>query len=101
MARVKPADDPEDRGARAIPSLGNDRWRGSFAVEDLGRYRSTVRAWVDRFATWHQGLLKKVEAGQDVRVDLQIGAELVEGAVGRARGRDRQLLRQAAVSMRD
>ena len=29
--------------------LGNDRWRGSFTVEQLGRYEYGVLAWVDRF----------------------------------------------------
>src|SRR6266542_1858025 len=93
----------DERGWHDVPMvpLGNDRWRGSFTVEELGRYRYTLRAWVDRFASWHGGLLKKVEAGQDVSVDLQIGSELVEGAVGRARGRDRQRLRDAARSMRE
>ena len=34
-----------------MEALGNDRWRGSFTVVELGRYRYTLRAWVDRFAT--------------------------------------------------
>ena len=85
----------------AMEPLGNDRWRGSFRVEELGRYRYTLRGWVDRFATWHHGFGKKVEAGQDVSVDLQFGADLVERAVQRGRGRDRQRLRAAARAMRE
>jgi starch synthase (maltosyl-transferring) len=84
-----------------MEALGNDRWRGSFTVVELGRYRYTLRAWVDRFASWHHGFVKKVEDGQDVTVDLLIGADIIERAVPRARGRDRQRLRVAARAMRD
>ena len=47
-----------DRAWRESPMelLENDRWRGSFTVTELGRYGFTVRAWVDRFATWRRDL---------------------------------------------
>lgn len=60
--------------------LGNDRWRASFTVAELGRYQYTVQGWIDHFKTWSRDLAKRVKAGQDVSVDLLIGAELVEGA---------------------
>ena len=31
--------------------LVNDRWRGSFAVTQLGRYAYTVEGWIDPFRT--------------------------------------------------
>ncbi len=58
--------------------LGNDRWRASFRVQELGRYRYTVQGWIDHFKTWRRDLERRVEAGQDVSVDLLIGAELVK-----------------------
>jgi starch synthase (maltosyl-transferring) len=61
--------------------LGNDRWRASFEVQELGHYRYTVQGWVDHFKTWSRDLAKRVEAGQDVSVDLRIGAELVERGI--------------------
>jgi starch synthase (maltosyl-transferring) len=76
--------------------LDNDRWRGTFTVTELGRYSFTVRAWVDRFATWQRDLRKKVDAGQDVAVELLSGAELVESAIGRGRGDGRDLRAYAA-----
>ncbi len=79
---------------------GNDRWRGHFAVTKLGTYRYTVQGWIDRFETWRSGLEKKVEAGQDVTVDLAIGAEMVVSASRRATGTDRERLRRAAVTLR-
>ena len=63
-----------------MQALGNDRWRGSFIVQELGRYQYTVQGWVDNFKTWSRDLAKRVQAGQDVTVDLLIGAEMVESA---------------------
>jgi starch synthase (maltosyl-transferring) len=67
-----------------MEALGNDRWRATFELAELGRYEYSVAAWVDRFRTWQHDLAKRLEAGQDVRVDLLIGAELVEPAAQRA-----------------
>jgi len=64
--------------------LVNDRWRGTFKVQELGRYRYTLLAWVDQFKSWSRDLAKRVEAGQDVTLDLLIGAGLVEAAGKRA-----------------
>ncbi len=60
--------------------LVNDRWRASFKVEELGRYLYTVTAWIDHFKTWSRNLAKRVEANQDVAVDLLIGAEMIAAA---------------------
>src|SRR5512136_3269993 len=38
--------------------LVNDRWQGSFMVQELGRYFYTVRAWIDHFKTWSRALVK-------------------------------------------
>jgi len=68
--------------------LVNDRWRGSFIVSELGCYRYTFTAWVDRFNTWQQKLVKKVEAKQDIPVDFLEGAQLIEEASYSATKRD-------------
>jgi starch synthase (maltosyl-transferring) len=66
-----------------LESAGNDVWRGSFPVTELGVYRYTVLAWVDHFKSWQLHVAKKVEAQQDVGADLQIGAQMVEEAAAR------------------
>ncbi len=81
--RYRGPGDTEWRDAPMEP-LANDRWRGQFTVDTLGRYRYTVIGWMDRFATWEHQLHKRVEAGQDVAVDLLIGAELVAEAAAQA-----------------
>jgi starch synthase (maltosyl-transferring) len=63
-----------------MEALVNDRWRGSFKMQKLGRYLYTVSAWVDRFKTWSHALTKRVEANQDVSIDLIIGAEMIAAA---------------------
>jgi starch synthase (maltosyl-transferring) len=79
-----------------MTALGNDRWRAEFAVTELGRYMYTFEAWVDRFLTWRLQLAKRVAAGQDVALELEVGAKLVEAAAGRAQGADSTaLVRQA------
>jgi starch synthase (maltosyl-transferring) len=72
--------------AVAMTPVVNDRWRGAFAVTELGRYVFTVEGWVDHFETWRRQLTKRIEAGQDVKLELEIGARLVEAATQRADG---------------
>jgi len=66
--------------------LGNDRWRAVFEVNELGCYRYTIQAWADHFATWQHDLRKKVEADQNVTVELQTGAVLLAEMSQRATG---------------
>jgi starch synthase (maltosyl-transferring) len=55
----------------------NDHWAASFRAEKLGRYQYTVRGWTDPFVTWRRDLVKRHEAGQDLTIDLKIGAEIL------------------------
>jgi starch synthase (maltosyl-transferring) len=84
-----------------MAALGNDRWRGVFTVAHVGIYHYTVMAWIDRFATWGRALAKKVEAGQDVAIDLLVGAELVHLAGMRASGAAARQLRAWAALLQD
>jgi starch synthase (maltosyl-transferring) len=78
----------------AVPmeSLANDRWRAAFMAESMGRYRFVVHANVDRFMTWRRDLRARVDAGQDVAIELLVGAELLDAAASRASGSDHRLL---------
>ena len=76
--------------------VGNDRWRAEVRVTQLARYVYTLEGWVDHFKTWARDLEKRIEAGQDVSVDLAIGAEMVEQARTRARGEDASRLKELA-----
>ncbi|MEC4893443.1 MAG: alpha-1,4-glucan--maltose-1-phosphate maltosyltransferase [Oscillatoria sp. PMC 1051.18] len=82
-------------------SLINDRASGVFTVENIGNYYYSVRAWVDHFKTWRRDLQKRVEAGQNVAVDLLIGAELVEKGANRASGEDHDKLHTWAAVLKE
>ncbi len=72
-----------------LEPLGNDRWRGAFTLSRLGVYSYTFCGWIDHFITWRHDLEKRIAAGSDVRVDLQIGAKFVAEAADRAKAADR------------
>ena len=59
-----------------LEPLGNDRWAGSFQVDQPGRWCFRVEAWVDRVASFQDELRRKADAGQE-----DLSSELAEGAV--------------------
>jgi starch synthase (maltosyl-transferring) len=81
--------------------VNNDRWEGKFRVEALGRYVYTIVAWVDAFRTWSADLQKRAEAGQDISVDVLIGAEMAQGAASRARGAEAKKLAESVAKLQD
>jgi starch synthase (maltosyl-transferring) len=83
-----------------LQPLVNDRWRGEFVVLKLGHYRYTVQAWTDRFASWRRDLAKRIEARQDITVELLIGADLIEAAIMRTATADAQKLREWVAVLR-
>ena len=96
---------PEDGGGwsqEPMAPLGNDRWRGVFELPAPGAYRFCIRAAVDPYATWLRDAGIKAAAGQDLSVELLVGADLLDAAAARAgRGRgDRARLAEAAEELR-
>ena len=76
--------------------LTNDRWHASFRTAELGCYVYTVTGWVDHFQTWRQGFKKKIDAGQEVLVEILQGASLIDAASQRASGAEGQSLKKWA-----
>jgi starch synthase (maltosyl-transferring) len=81
--------------------IGNDRWRGEFPVQSVGQYEYTVEGWIDRFTTWRSDLIKRIDARQDIRVELLIGAQLIEEVAARATGEDADLFRRFIRRLRE
>jgi starch synthase (maltosyl-transferring) len=74
----------------------NDRWSGSFPLDRIGLWHYTIEAWTDRWGSWVADVTKKVDAGQDVVLDLAEGRALVRHALERAgEEADRRVLREA------
>ncbi len=90
----------EDWSLAPMEFLVNDRWRGTFAVEEMGLYEYSVRAWVDHYKTWYKDFQKRIAANQEVSVDLLIGADLIEAAGKRASGADARQLKAAVKDLR-
>jgi starch synthase (maltosyl-transferring) len=88
-ARLRYRDQKEEEWRETdMQMVINDRWRGEFTVSHIGRYYYTLIAWVDEFQTFRRDLHKKVQAGQDVAVELTMGAALIKAAATRAGGPD-------------
>jgi starch synthase (maltosyl-transferring) len=84
-----------------MEALGNDRWRAEVPLEVIGRHTFCIVAWADRFATWQRDMVKRLDAGQDVRQELVVGADLVAAAAARATGDERRHLEAHAKQLRD
>jgi starch synthase (maltosyl-transferring) len=81
--------------------LDNDRFQGTFSVTEIGEYVYTIEGWIDPFASWRRDLAKRLDAEQDVSVELLIGAQVLEAAADRAEPGDREALEEACRELRE
>ena len=56
----------------------NDRWEGQLIPTVVGRHEFVVEAWRDRFATWRHDIEIKAATGDDVELELEEGARILE-----------------------
>src|SRR3984885_1152563 len=73
---------------------GNDRWGGSFAPDQPGRYVYAIEAWTDEFATWRHGFELKQQAGADLTLDAIEGAGMLTKAQAGGHAAAAVILRQ-------
>src|ERR687894_857934 len=62
--------DEDDWREAEMRFVDNDRWAGEVFLPDNTRYRYTIEAFPDRWATWIDEVTKKFDAGQDVALEL-------------------------------
>ena len=74
--------------------LENDRWQGSFLLEENATYQYTIVAWRDTFLTWALELRKKHAAGMELTSELLEGKVMVERALDQAAEADRRRLEE-------
>src|SRR5215213_4581066 len=67
-----------------LEPIGNDRFRGRFVVDAIGRWELCFEAWIDAYATWKTGTEKKLANGQDIVLELLIGAKILAEAATRS-----------------
>ncbi|MCD6062473.1 MAG: alpha,4-glucan--maltose-phosphate maltosyltransferase [Flavipsychrobacter sp.] len=80
--------------------INNDRWEFKLVPEKAVFYQFQVLAWIDHFATWKKGLLKKIAAGQDVPIELEIGANIISEAAGSAKAKEKITLQKWAAQIK-
>jgi starch synthase (maltosyl-transferring) len=85
----------------ALKLVVNDRWRADFRVDEIGRYRYTLAAWIDRFQSWRRDLQKRAEVDEHSELDILTGALIVEQAARRASASDKKKLLEAIELLRD
>jgi starch synthase (maltosyl-transferring) len=56
---------------------GNDLWEATLVATRPGRHQIVVQAWTDRYATWRHRVEVKLEAGQELGVELADGAAVL------------------------
>ncbi|MCQ2914448.1 MAG: alpha-1,4-glucan--maltose-1-phosphate maltosyltransferase [Alphaproteobacteria bacterium] len=65
---------------------GLAQWEGQLWFGSNKRYIYTIEAWVDEYGTWLDGTGKKIDAGQDVSLELIEGADMVRKSLARLKG---------------
>src|SRR5690606_41785435 len=78
----------------------NDRWSGAIVPDDVGRHEVVIEAWRDRFATWRHDVEIKAAAGDDIEVELEEGARILEELAEKLRSRPRKRVLAAVAGLR-
>ena len=98
--------DPEDASAWrevAMSALSDDRFGAALVPPRVGPWSFEIIAMPDRYASWLGDLQVRVDAGQDVSLELVEGARMAEGAAGLASTEesDRRALGTLAARLRE
>ncbi len=78
------ADDESAWRRAPMRPVDNDRWSGHVELLRNRRHVYAIEAWRDAFASWRDGLRKKLDASVPVPNELDEGRILLEGALLRA-----------------
>lgn len=63
--------------------IGNDRWQGELVIDHDADYEYSLQGWVNDFETWQIDFRKRIDAGQDVAVDILAGIQYLEKISGK------------------
>jgi starch synthase (maltosyl-transferring) len=72
----RPLDESKWRRA-PMKLVSNDRWRGQFALERLGRHVFAIIAWKDNYATLVDEITKKHNAGIQTHLEIEEALALI------------------------
>jgi starch synthase (maltosyl-transferring) len=102
LQAVLKAKGPNTKGWLESPMtmVENDRWAGSFSPDHIGVWRYTIEAWTDHFATWRRLLVRKVEVGDDIELELEEGARLIEARIPKLPSKKRREIMDVVTAIR-
>ncbi len=78
----------------------NDRWTGTIEPGQVGRHEIVIEAWRDRFATWRHDVEIKAAMGDDLDLELEEGARILESLAEGVTARDRPRVLEAVAGLR-
>ena len=93
---------PDRRHEVPMIAGGNDRWHAEFIPDAIGQWMFEVGATVDHFGTWLRDTTIKLQAGQEVDVELEEGAIMAEARIraGGANASDTAALEKLSAALR-
>jgi starch synthase (maltosyl-transferring) len=83
-----------------LRDVGNDRWEAQVTPATAGPHQFVIEAWRDRFATWRHDIEIKVAAGDDVELELEEGAHILEARAEGLDARSKRRVLDAATGLR-
>jgi starch synthase (maltosyl-transferring) len=87
-----------------MTAVGNDAWQALFTPPKQGAWEFEIVGLVDDYGTWLRDLRVRIAAGQDVAVEFEVGARMVEQRLSggaRLRAADRTALTRLLTALRD
>ncbi len=81
-------------------ATGTDDWSGTFSPSVVGAHEFEVEAWKDRFATWRHDVEIKAAVGDDIELELEEGARILESLAPALGSRSRRRVLDAAEGLR-
>jgi starch synthase (maltosyl-transferring) len=96
---------PGDRRSQLVPltevNHGLHHWQGEITLTRTGSWSFVIEAWTDEVATLRTGTQKKLDAGRDISLELEEGAQLLEAATAWVPASGREVLTAAAAGLRN
>jgi starch synthase (maltosyl-transferring) len=68
----------KQRAEVPMTAVGNDHWQALFTPPKQGAWEFEIVGLVDDYGTWLRDLRARITAGQDVAVEFEVGARMVE-----------------------
>jgi starch synthase (maltosyl-transferring) len=81
-------------------ATGRDDWAGEFRPTVVGAHEFVIEAWKDRFATWRHDVEIKASVGDDIELELEEGARILESLADGLGSRSRRHVLAATVALR-